>query len=129
MKTIRQQATIRGATPHDIYETIMDSKKHSKLAGSRTTVSRRVGGAFKVGRDLEGTNIALIKDRRIVQSWRETDWPKGHYSRATFVLSRANGGTRVTFRQSGVPDGQLRSISSGWRDYYWEPMKKQFAGR
>ena len=127
MKTIRQQATIRGATPHDIYETIMDSKKHSKLAGSRTTVSRRVGGAFKVGRDLEGTNIALIKDRKIVQSWRETDWPKGHYSRATFVLSRANGGTRIKFRQSGVPDGQYRSIKEGWIEYYWEPLKKQFA--
>src|SRR2546425_12154545 len=98
MKTICQQATIRGATPHDIYETIMDSKKHTKLSGSRTTVSRRVGGAFKVGRDLEGTNIALIKDRKIVQSWRETDWPKGLYSRATFSLARANGGTRITVR-------------------------------
>src|SRR5438093_11094167 len=127
MKTIRQQATIRGATPHDIYEMIMDSKKHSKLAGSRTTVSRRVGGAFKVGRDLEGTNIALIKDKKIVQSWREIDWPKGHYSRATFALARANGGTRIRFRQSGVPDGQYRSIKEGWIEYYWEPMKKQFA--
>ena len=49
MKTIRQQATIRGATPHDIYETIMDSKKHTKLSGSRTAArggkdrSRRPG--------------------------------------------------------------------------------------
>ena len=31
MKTIRQTATIRGATPHDLYETIMDSKKHTGL--------------------------------------------------------------------------------------------------
>src|SRR5437899_9968306 len=99
MKTIRQQATIRGATPHDIYETIMDSKKHSKLSGSRTTVSRRDGGPFRVGHDLEGTNIALIKDRRIVQRSRETDWPKGLYSRAAFSLARADGGTRITFRQ------------------------------
>ena len=127
MKTIRQTATIRGATPHDIYETIMDSKKHTKLSGSRTTVSRRVGGAFKVGHDLEGKNLKLTKDRRIVQSWRANDWPKGHYSRATFALARAKGGTRITFFQSGVPDRQYRSISSGWREYYWEPLKKQFA--
>src|SRR2546426_4020380 len=122
MKTIRQQATIRGATPHDIYETIMDSKKHTKLSGSRTTVSRRVGGAFRVGRDIEGMNLKLVKDKKIVQSWRETDRPKELYSRATFSLARANGGTRITFRQSGVPDG-YRSISDGWREYYWEPMK------
>ena len=59
MKTIRQTATIRGATPHDLYETIMDSKLHSKLSRQRTTMSRRVGGAFKVGHDLEGKNLRL----------------------------------------------------------------------
>src|SRR5438128_5391706 len=99
MKTIRQNATIRGATPHDIYEMIMDSKKHTKLSGSRTTVSRRVGGAFRVGRDLEGTSVRLVKDKKIVHSWRSTDWPKGLYSRATFSLARAIGGTRITFRR------------------------------
>jgi activator of HSP90 ATPase len=77
MKTIRQTATICGSTPHDIYQPIMDSKRHTKLSGSRTTVSRRVGSAFKVGRDLEGRNLTLVKDRRIVQSWRANDWPKG----------------------------------------------------
>jgi activator of HSP90 ATPase len=126
MKTIRQTATIRGATPHEIYETIMDSKKHSRLSGSRTTVGRRVGGPFRVGRDLEGKNLALVKDKKIVQSWRSNDWPKGHYSRATFSLARTTGGTRITFRQSGVPDKHYRSITSGWREYYWEPLKETF---
>jgi activator of HSP90 ATPase len=123
MKTIRQQVTVRGAMPHDIYETIMDSKRHTKLSGSRATMSRRVGGRFKVGRDLEGKNLRLVKDKKIVQSWRASDWPKGHCSRATFALTRAEGGTRITFRQSGVPDKHYRSISSGWREYYWEPSK------
>lgn len=127
MKTITQSATIRGATPHDIYETLMDSQKHTKLAGTRTTVSRRVGGAFKVGRDLEGKHLKLVKDKKIVQTWRASDWPKGHYSRATFALSRTKAGTRITFRQSAVPDDQLRSIKQGWIDYYWRPLKKQFA--
>jgi activator of HSP90 ATPase len=127
MKTIRQTATIRGATPHDIYEMIMDSKKHTKLAGSPTTVSRRVGGAFKVGRDLEGTNLKITKDRKIVQSWRANDWPKDHYSRATFSLSRAKGGTRITSLQSGVRDRHYGSIRFGWRDCYWTPLKKTFA--
>ena len=78
MKTIRQTATIRGATPHDIFETIMDSKKHTKLSRQPTTVSRRVGGAFKVGHDLEGTQLTLTKDKRIVQTWRANNWPERH---------------------------------------------------
>ena len=115
MKTIRQTATIRGATPHDIYETIMDSKKHTKLSRQSTTVSRKVGGAFKVGHDLEGKHLTLTKDKRIVQTWRANNWPKGTYSKATFALARATGGTRVTFTQIGVPDKFYGEISKGAR--------------
>ena len=129
MKTIRQTATIRGATPHDIYETIMDPKKHTKLSRQPTTVSRRVGGAFKVGHDLEGKNLKLTKDRRIVQTWRANNWPKGTYSKAIFAFARAAGGTRVTFTQTGVPDQFYGEISKGWREYYWTPLRKQFGSR
>jgi activator of HSP90 ATPase len=129
MKTIRQTATIRGATPHDIYETIMDSKRHGKLSGQSAKVSRRVGGAFKVGHDLEGKQLALTKDRRIVQTWRANNWEKGHYSKATFRFAKAAGGTHITFTQTGVPDDKSAEISKGWRDYYWTPLRKQYASR
>jgi activator of HSP90 ATPase len=129
MKTIRQTATIRGATPHDIYETIMDSKKHTKLSRQPTTVSRKVGGAFKVGHDLEGKHITLTKDKKIVQTWRANNWPKDTYSKATFALARTTGGTRVTFTQTGVPDEFYGEISKGWRDYYWTPLRKQYGAK
>ena len=129
MKTIRQTATIRGATPHDVYETIMDSKLHSKLARQPTKVSRRVGGAFKVGHDLEGKNLKLTKDRRIVQTWRANNWPAGVYSKATFALAKAPGGAKITFTQTGVPAKYLKEISTGWKAYYWVPLKKQFGSR
>ena len=127
MKTIRQTATVRGATPRDIYETLMDSKKHGALSGQKTTVSRKVGGAFKVGRDLEGAHLALTKDKRIVQTWRANNWPKGTYSRATFALSKVPGGTKISFRQSGVPAKYYAEISDGWRHYYWAPLRARFA--
>jgi activator of HSP90 ATPase len=129
MKTIRQSATIRGATPHDIYETIMDSKKHTKLSRQPTTVSRRVGGAFKVGHDLEGKHLVLTKDKRIVQTWRANNWPKGTYSKATFALARTSGGTRITFTQTGVPNQFYGEIAKGWRVYYWGPLRKQFGAK
>jgi activator of HSP90 ATPase len=129
MKTIRQTATIRGATAHDLYETIMDSKLHTKLSQQPTTVSRRVGGAFKVGHDLEGKNLKLTKDRRIVQTWRANNWLKGTYSKATFAFARASGGARVTFTQTGVPDQFYGEIAKGWRVYYWLPMRKQFGAK
>ncbi len=127
MRTIRQTAVIKGATPNDLYEMLMDSKKHSALSQQPTTVSRRVGGTFKVGHDLEGKHLALVKDKKIVQTWRANNWPKGTYSKATFGFAKAAGGTKITFTQTGVPDEFYGEISKGWRDYYWGPLRKQFA--
>jgi len=127
MKSINQTAVIKGATPSDVYDTLMDSKKHGALSGQKTTVSRRVGGTFKVGHDLEGKHLRLTKDKRIVQSWRANNWPKGKYSRATFAFAKAAGGTKITVTQTGVPDEFYREIASGWKAYYWGPLKKKFA--
>jgi uncharacterized protein YndB with AHSA1/START domain len=74
-KTIRQTALVRGATPADIYATLMDGKRHGALFGQPTTVSPRVGGKWKVGHDLEGKHLKLVKDKRIVQTWRANNWP------------------------------------------------------
>ncbi len=126
MKTIRQTVTFRGATPHDVYEVILDPRKHSKLTRTRVKMSRRVGGKFTVGRDLAGKNLALVKDKKIVQAWRANNWATEHYSRATFAIARAKGGARLTFTQTGVPDGFRREISDGWKRYYWRPMRSLF---
>jgi activator of HSP90 ATPase len=129
MKTIRQTATIRGATPHDLYEALIDSKRHAKLTGAPAKIGRKVGAAWRAyGQELSGTQFVLIKDRRITQTWRSRDWPKAHHSRATISLARARGGRRITFRQSGVPDTQFRSVKQGWIDFYWKPLKKTFGG-
>jgi len=127
MRSIKQTALVRGATPSDIYATLMDGKRHGALSGQATKVSPRVGGKWNVGHDLEGKNLKLVKDKRIVQTWRANNWPKGVYSKATFALAKANGGTRITFSQTGVPSQFYKEISTGWRSYYWGPLRKTFA--
>ena len=128
-RTIKQTAVIKGATPADIYGTLMSSEKHGALSGQPAKVSTRVGGKWNVGHDLEGKHLKLTKDKRIVQTWRANGWPKGAYSKATFALSKAAGGTKITFTQTGVPSEAYKEISAGWRAYYWAPLRKQFAPR
>ena len=127
MATIKQTAVIKGATPGDLYATLMDGKRHGALSGQPTKVSNRVGGTFKVGHDLEGKHLRLTKDKRIVQTWRANNWPKGVYSKATFAFAKAPGGAKITFTQTGVPAPYLKEITSGWKAYYWVPLKKAFA--
>ena len=102
----------------------MDSNKHSQLTGSEVGIERKIGSKFSVyDGDIQGVNLELVPDQKIVQSWRYSDWPKGHYSKATFSLKQVPGGTRLTFTQTEVPEKFFEDIKQGWKDYYWEPMK------
>jgi activator of HSP90 ATPase len=124
MKTIRQSVTIK-ATAHQVYESLMDSRKHAKLTNDAVNISRKVGGRFSAYSGYcTGTNLELVRDKKIVQSWRGSDWPEGHYSKATFNLKKVKGGTRLTFVQTGVPDEQYKDIKQGWIDHYWTSMKE-----
>ncbi len=103
----------------------MDSRRHARFTGAPARISRRVGGAFGVyGDGLTGRNLELVPGRKIVQSWRSSDWPEGVMSKATFRLTPVAGGTRLTFTHSGVPARHRASIARGWRTYYWEPMRE-----
>ena len=120
-----QQSVIIKSTPRKVYETLMDSRKHSKFTGARARMSRKIGGKFTAfGSYIRGMNLDLVPNKRIVQAWRGSDWPKGHYSIATFSLKRIKGGTRLVFSQIGIPDREYKGINQGWRDYYWNPMKE-----
>ncbi len=123
-KNIRQTVTFNAA-PHEVYEILMDQKKHAELVGSTAKISRQVGGKFVIyGGEIDGTNLELVPDRKIVQTWRYSDWPKGHYSTVTFAFEAVDKGTRLTFTQTDVPDDKYEDIKQGWKDYYWQPMKE-----
>lgn len=127
MATIRQTVTIPAA-PLAVYRALMDSRTHAKFTGAAARISPRVGGRFTAYDGYaEGRNLELVPGRRIVQSWRASDWPAGHYSTATFALARTGTGTRLTFTQTGVPGDQTAAIRDGWTEFYWEPLRALFA--
>jgi activator of HSP90 ATPase len=123
-KPIQQTVTFK-ANPHEVYEALMDSKKHAAFSGSRASISREVGGEYSAYDGyITGKNVELAPDRKIVQSWRASDWPEGKFSTVTFVLLPIPEGTRLNFTHVEVPDGTEAEFEQGWIDNYWEPMKK-----
>ena len=123
-KTIRQSVTFK-ASPREIYEALMDSRKHARFTGAKAKISRKVNGRFTAYDGyIEGVHLDLVPGKKIVQSWRGSDWPEDHFSKATFSLQKIKTGARLTFTQSGVPVQHYRDIRQGWRDYYWKPMKE-----
>lgn len=122
-KLIRQTVTFK-ATPHEVYEALMDSRKHAQFTGSAANISRKVGGPITAYDGyISGTNLELVPDEKIVQAWHASEWPEGHISRVTFKISEVKGGTRLIFTHRGVPDEEYESIKQGWIDNYWVPMR------
>ncbi|MDD5686474.1 MAG: SRPBCC domain-containing protein [Elusimicrobia bacterium] len=124
-KNLKQIVVIK-ATPNEIYEAIMDSKKHSAFTGDTAVISRKVGGRFTAFGDyINGVNLELVPDKKIVQSWHASDWDDDeYYSKITFKLARIKTGTKLNFIHEGIPSKEYNEIKQGWIDYYWKPLKK-----
>ena len=105
----------------------MDSKKHAKFTGGPATISRKVGGKFSVYDGYAfGKNTELIPDKKIVQTWRASDWEEGHESEVQFKIESTKTGCTLTFTQTNVPEEHFSSVKQGWVDFYWSPMKQMF---
>ena len=87
-KTIQQAVTFK-APPLEVYQMLMDSKKHQSLSGEKAAISNREGGRFTAwGSHISGINLVLKPGEKIVQAWRATGWWPDHYSIAIFDLHK-----------------------------------------
>jgi len=114
------------ASPHKIYELLMDTAMHSQFTGEPADISRDVGGPFSCYGDyINGENIELIPDKKIVQKWIGKDFPEGHHSTLTIVLEdKGNGKTLLILDHANVPADLAPNIKLGWTTHYWDKMKE-----
>jgi len=122
--TIRQ--TIRfHATPRSLYAAFTESRRHAAFTRSPARIQARVGGKFSAYDGYaEGRMLVLGPAKEIALSWRASDWPEGVESTIRITLKPAGKGTVLTFVQEGVPRDQVADIREGWREFYWEPLRK-----
>ena len=72
------------------------------------TIDATAGGAFSTfGGLIEGRNIELIPNQRIVQAWRPTHWDPGVYSIVRFELKPKGSETTVVLDHTGFPEGEF----------------------
>ena len=129
MKTIKQSVYFN-ASPHDVFELLVDSKEHAAFTGAEATVSRKTGGRFTAYDGwIDGKNLDIVTDKRIVQAWRGKDWQPGYFSRVEFKLTKKGKGCQLIFVHRGVPDSKYRDINQGWKHNYWEKMKEYLKGK
>lgn len=115
------------AKPDEVYKAWLDSKSHSKMTGSKAKVSDKIGGGFTAWDGyISGTNLELKPGKKIVQSWRTSEFAGSEEdSRLEITLAPAQGGTKLTLRHSNLP-AHGEQYRQGWVDSYFEPMKEYF---
>src|SRR5262249_39783259 len=96
-KTIRQTVIFR-ASPDELFDIYLSSRKHSAGTGAKAVMSRKVGAKFMVhAGHLRGRNLAIVPKRLIVQRWRGSNWQKGDLdSTLVLVFDSVPGGGRIS---------------------------------
>lgn len=124
--TIKQTVTFN-ASPKKVYELLMDAKLHGKFTGGKVKISTKIHGEFNVFDGYcHGYNLELEEGKKIIQAWnfKEEGWPAEHYSVCTFLFKKDGKNTKLSFTQNDVPAHKIESLKSGWKNYYWNPMKE-----
>lgn len=129
-RCIRQKVLIP-AGKRDVYDALLDAQVHAAFTGAAATCERWVGGKFTAWDGyIFGRNLILESGQRIVQEWKTTEWPKGFPpSILEFILKPKGRKTEVRLTQLHVPPSQAKQYQKGWKDFYWNPLKRYFASR
>jgi uncharacterized protein YndB with AHSA1/START domain len=111
-----------------VYDAWLDSAAHSAMTGSEAKIGMGVGEPYSAWDGyIAGKTLELVPGKRIVQSWRTTEFePQDPDSTIVVDLEPTKTGTRLTLTHRGAPDGQTSYENGGWRDFYFAPMQAYF---
>jgi len=120
-------STVIPASPDEVYEAWLDSKRHSKMTGAKAKVNSKVGESF-VAWDgyISGKNLKLEPGKRIVQAWRTSEFSEDEAdSQIEIVFKPVKEGTKIILRHTNLPPhGEI--YRQGWEDSYFTPMQAYF---
>lgn len=120
------QSVVLPALPKELFNTYLDSKKHTAMTGGKARIGRKTGAKFEGwNRALSGRNLLIVPHRLIVQAWRSVHF-KSSDPDSILVLefSKAPGGGRIDLVHVNVPPQDHKGVKGGWPKYYWKPWKK-----
>lgn len=126
-----QQSVTLNASPRELFNTFLDSKKHAALTGAPARLGRKAGARFTAfGSQLLGRNLLVVPGRVIVQSWRSKGWKAGD-SDSVLILTfhKAGAGGRIDLVHVGVPKHDYAGVTKGWKKYYWIPWRLRLRKR
>jgi activator of HSP90 ATPase len=122
-------STFLNAPAKKIYNAWLNSEGHTRMTGGTARINAEVGAAFEAWDGyIRGKNLIMEPSRRILQSWRTSEFSgEEPDSQIEVTFENAGAGTKVTIRHTLLP-AHGKQYQQGWVDNYFKPMKKYFKG-
>jgi len=118
-------------TASELYTTFTDPGRITALTRSPPSVfeGAKPGGKFAIfGGGVTGEYVSLKEPTQIVQKWRLSHWPEGHYTTLTldFDQDNVNSVTNMKVTWDKVPVGEEESTKGKWGEYYVRSLMTTF---
>lgn len=115
----------------ELYQTFTDANRITAFTRSPPKVfeGAKKGGKFELfGGNVSGEYLELEAPKKVVQSWRLSQWPEGHYStlHIEFDQNDVDHVTVMRVKWDGVPIGQEEVTKRNWSEYYIKSIKTTF---
>jgi uncharacterized protein YndB with AHSA1/START domain len=125
-----QVEMIVAAEPQRVFSAWMDSKEHAAFTGGGEAVVEPWAGGRFIAWDgyIHGILLGVEQGRRIVQTWRTSEFPpEARDSRLVVEFEPARGGTRVVIRHSDLPPSEVKKYERSWNEHYLKALVRYFA--
>ncbi len=112
-----------------LYKAWLNSKEHSKFTGAEAKASAKVNAKHSAWDGyISGKNLELKANKKIVQSWRTSEFPEDvPDSTLEITLEEKAGKTKLSLYHHGLQKGDAKKYTQGWKDFYFTPMKQHFS--
>lgn len=127
-EALRVTSTIPVA-PTTLYFAWIDSTHHSSMTGQAAKIDPVVGAKYSACNGyVTGKLVILDLGRRIVESWRTTDFPRDAAdSRVEVHFETLGLSTRILILHTEIPEGQSEKYKALWNERYITPMRAYFS--
>jgi activator of HSP90 ATPase len=111
----------------EVFSCFLDQQRVSAFTQSPTVLSPEPGAPFSLySGSIVGENVIIERNAKIVQKWRRSDWPEGHFSEVTMNFKATKDGTSLHLIHKGIPKNDIDRIRGEWEEKFWRRMKIMF---
>jgi len=114
-------------SPEKLFNAWLDSETHSIMTGGEANCSSEINHTFDAWDGyISGKNLEIILNKKIVQTWRTTDFEDYHPDSIITIEFREKGDNcELILSHINIPDVDA-DYQEGWNEYYFKPMKEYF---